>query len=152
MATIVRWNPIREMAAMQSAFDRMFDDTWRNVRTTVAGNEVALDVFESDQAYVVVATLPGLNPENINVSMHDDILTVSGEVAPQTPEGNFRALLQERAFGKFTRSVRLPQPVSADQVEAAYEHGVLTLNLPKAPEAQPRMIPVRAHGNGHSNN
>jgi HSP20 family protein len=150
MSTIVRWNPIREMAAMQSAFDRLFDETWRGARPTFAGNEMALDVYETAQNYTLIATLPGLNPDDIRVNMHDDVLTISAEVAAPKQEEGSRVLLQERAFGKFTRSVRLPQPVNLDSVEAAYEHGILTLTLPKAPEAQPRAIPVRALGNGHN--
>lgn len=145
MNTIVRWNPFREMAAMQSAMDRLFDETWRGVRPTAAGNTLALDVFETDQAYVLFTTLPGVNPEDIHVSMEDDVLTITGEV-PQPAfddKDNARTLMLERSFGKFTRSVRVGMPVDGDKIEAAYENGILKLTLPKTPQAQPKVIPVR---------
>jgi HSP20 family protein len=104
---------------------------------------LAFDVHESDSAYTVVADLPGLTADQINVKLDDDVLTVSAEVQENRNSDNARALLQERVYGKFSRSVRLPQPVARDQVEATYENGVLTLTLPKAPEAQPRLIAVK---------
>jgi HSP20 family protein len=148
MANVVRWNPIREMAAMQSAIDRMFEDSWRAVRPTVAGNALALDVYETDTGYTVYTALPGVNPDQINVSLHDDVLTISGEVAQPavSEDANARVLLFERSYGKFSRSIRLNQPVDGDHIEAAYENGVLTLTLPKAPQAQPKLIPVKTNG------
>lgn len=149
MTTLVRWNPIREMAAMQNAMDRLFEDNWRTARPTVAGNNLPLDVFETDNSYVIYTAIPGIDPENINVSMEDDVLTISGEVAaPHFEEKeNVRALVQERATGKFTRSVRVGDPVDSEKIEAAYENGVLKLTLPKTPAAQPRLIPVKASKN-----
>lgn len=145
MNTIVRWNPFREMAAMQSAMDRLFDESWRGVRPTAAGNTLSLDVFETDQAYVLFTTLPGVDPQDIHVSMEDDVLTITGEV-PQPAfddKDNARTLMLERSYGKFTRSVRVGMPVDSDKIEAAYENGVLRLTLPKTPQAQPKVIPVR---------
>jgi HSP20 family protein len=148
MTTIVRWNPIREMAAMQSAMDRLFEQTWRGAQTTVAGNALALDVYENDQAYIVHTSLPGVEADKINISFQDDVLTISGEVeqVKSSEDQNTRVLLSERSYGKFSRSIRLAQAIDADRVEATYENGVLTLNLPKAPEVQPRMIPVKTNG------
>lgn len=145
MTTLVRWNPFREMAAMQSAMDRIFDETWRNVRGN-ADSTLALDVHETDAAYIVQTALPGANPDSIQVSVHDGVLTISTEIV-QVPIENSRTLIQERVYGKFTRSLRLPQMVDIDNVNAAFENGVLTLTLPKSPEAQPRQIPVRTHSN-----
>jgi HSP20 family protein len=143
MATVVRWNPIREMAAMQSAMDRLFEDTWRNTRSNFNGNALALDVHETDAAYTIFAALPGLDPDHINVNLHDGVLTISAELPEPTVEENVRVLLRERIYGKFSRSITLPQAVDIDNVEAAYENGVLALTLPKTPEAQPRTIPIR---------
>jgi HSP20 family protein len=146
MSTIIRWNPIREMAAMQSAMDRLFEDSWRNARPAFNGNALALDVYETDADYTIVAALPGLNADDIHISVHEGVLTIGAEVAEHEVDENTRVLLQERAFGKFSRSVNLPQPVANDGVEASYENGVLTLVLPKTPEAQPRQIPVKVNG------
>lgn len=150
MTTVVRWNPIREMAAMQGAFDRMFEENRRSGRYNVNAGSLALDVHETDQAYVIHAVVPGITADAINISLHDGVLTIAGEV-PQFTLENSKALLIERTYGKFQRSIRLPQEVDANAVEAQVENGVLTLNLPKSPEAQPRTIPVKA-GNSFSNN
>jgi HSP20 family protein len=148
MATIVRWNPFREMAAMQSALDRMFDDSWRTTWPQFSGNTLAFDVYDSDTAYTAVVALPGLDADQINVRLHDGSLTISAEMPqPQAPE-NAHPILQERTFGQFSRTIALPQPVKADAVEAVYENGILTLTVPKAPEAQPKQIEVKS-SNGH---
>lgn len=148
MTALIRWNPVREMAAMQSAMDRLFDETWRAARPVNAGNALALDVYETDAEYVVHTALPGVNADQINISFQDDVLTISGEVEQPAfnEDQHARVLLSERSYGKFSRSIRLAQAIDADKVEAAYENGVLTLTLPKAPEAQPRLIPVRTNG------
>lgn len=143
MSNLVRWNPIREMAVLQNAMDRLFDETWGGMRPTVAGNTMPIDVHERQDAYVVVANLPGLSAEQININWHDNKLTISVELeAPTVSEGN-RVLLQERAFGKFARTLTLPLAVDADAVTAEYVNGVLTLTLPKTPEVQPRKITVQ---------
>jgi HSP20 family protein len=154
VVSIVRWNPVREMAAMQNAIDRMFEESWRSVRPTVAGNALPLDVYETDSAYTVYTALPGVTPDQISVSLHDDVLTISGEVAQPviSEDANARVLLYERSYGKFTRSIRLTQPIDQEHIEAAYENGVLTLTLPKAPEAQPKLIPVKTNGHAASQN
>ncbi|HLU09297.1 MAG TPA: Hsp20/alpha crystallin family protein [Oceanobacillus sp.] len=152
MSTIIRWNPIREMAAMQSAMDRFFDETWRSFRDVDTSLALPLDVHETGTAYHVVAALPGIPADSIHVSIHDGALTISGEVPqPSYPE-DARALLLERTYGRFSRTIRLPEPVVPDQIEATLDNGVLTLNVPKSPEAQPKQIPVRVHSNGHSGN
>ena len=144
MTTMIRWNPIREMIAMQNAFDRSYNENWRTIRAN-AEAQLPLNVYENDNAYVLVASLPGVGAENINISWHDDVVTIAAEL-PQTQfEGeNVKAHIVERAYGKVSRSLRLSRPVDTEAVEAVYENGVLTLTLPKSPEAQPRVIPVRS--------
>jgi HSP20 family protein len=151
MTTIVRWNPIREMAAMQSAMDRLFENTWRGVQPNVAGNMLPLDVYENDHAYTVITSLPGLNIDQIQITLHEGTLSISGEVTEPNTE-NERVLLQERVYGKFSRSVTLPQHIDSEHVEANYENGVLTLTLPKTPNAQPRLIPVKTANGKHNQN
>lgn len=150
MTTFVRWNPLQDMASMQGTLDRLFDDTWRNLRSSNDAGALALDVHETDPAYIVSAALPGVSADAVNISLHDGVLTISGEV-PQVTHENSRALLLERSYGKFQRVIRLPQPIDASKVEANIENGVLTLTLPKTLEAQPRTIPVKT-GNSFSQN
>lgn len=145
MSTIVRWNPFREMAAMQSALDRMYDDTWRSSGFNMGGT-LPLDVHETDQAYTVIAPMPGLSVDQINIKLHNNSLTISAEWPQFEAAEGTRVLLQERNYGEVSRTISLPQPIDSDAVNAAYENGLLTLTLPKSPEAQPRVIPVKANG------
>ena len=143
MSTLVRWNPIREMAAMQNAMDRVFNDAVQNSRNYTQNGVLALDVFEVDEAYHVTANLPGVEEENIKINIHDGVLTINAEVLHEEIDENTRILLSERSYGKFSRSVTLPQPIATDDVEATYEDGILGLVLPKVPEVQPKSIPVK---------
>lgn len=148
MTTRVRWNPTREMAAMQNVMEQWFENGRTNGRLATTHN-LALDAYETDSGYVIYTALPGVHPDNINVSMEDDVLTISGEVAAPAfdEKDNVRTLAQERATGKFSRSVRVSAPVDSDKIEAAFENGLLKLSLPKTPAAQPRQIPVKASKN-----
>jgi HSP20 family protein len=153
MSILIRRNPIREMAAMQRAVDRLFEDTWREFGMEQGGDNVlALDVHESDQAFLITANIPGVNMESVEVTLHDGVLSISAELPqPEVKEG-VRVRLQERPFGTYSRTVRLPKAVDGEKVEAAYENGVLALTLPKTPDAQPRQIPIRNSGNLASQN
>lgn len=144
---IVRWNPVREMVAMQSAMDRMFDEVTRNFGDLpTVGNTLPLDVHENDAHYTIAANLPGLTADDIEITLHENTLTISGEfVRQEAPEGT-REWLSERVFGKFSRTLTLPNAVDADAVEATYDNGVLTLTLPKAESARPRQIAVNSKG------
>jgi HSP20 family protein len=146
MSTYIRWNPFREMAAMQSALDRLFDDSFRSTWPATADNVLAFDVLETNDNYVATVTLPGLTADDINIRFEDGTLTVSAEIPQPTVEEGARVLMQERGFGQFSRSIRLPDSIDADHVEATYEDGVLTLTLPKAEEAKPRLIPIKSGG------
>ncbi|MDX2137619.1 MAG: Hsp20/alpha crystallin family protein [Chloroflexota bacterium] len=145
MTTMIRWNPLREMVAMQNALERMNGEQWRTIRPAAESFRLALDVYEQDDAYQVVASLPGVGADNIAVNWHDDVLTISAELPALTLEGeNVRAHMNERTTGKFSRTLRFNRPVDANAVEATYVDGVLTLRLPKTAEAQPKVIPVRS--------
>jgi HSP20 family protein len=143
MATLVRWNPVREVAAMQNMMDRMLDQDWRAARPVYSrnGHTLPMDAYETDSAYTLQAVLPGATAESIKVSYEDDVLTIQAEV-PQT-EAEGRKLLAERTYGEYHRSVRVNGSINPDAIEASYADGILTLTLPKTPEAQPRTIPVK---------
>lgn len=154
MSSITRWNPVREFNAMQNFMDRLIEETARPLRGMVESYEgvtgsLALDVVEEDKSYTVTTSLPGVKAEDIKVNMHDDLLTIEAEIPAKTTEktettNGRKILMQERAWGKFSRSIRLPQTVKSDSVEASFDNGVLTLTLPKADNVLPRSIPVKA--------
>jgi HSP20 family protein len=106
----------------------------------------ALDVYETEQAYVAELDLPGVHPENVDISFEQGTLTIRGTRAPtvKTPEkGELRVFSAERVSGSFIRSVRLPEYVDGEKIEASYTNGVLTVTIPKAAAARPRKITIR---------
>lgn len=149
MSTLIRWNPVREISAMERMLNAMIEDRTRAVRgtaTDTATGTLALDVVETEANYTVTTALPGVNAEDIKINLHDDMLTISAEIPQRISEQKEgeRVLLRERTWGKFSRTVRLPNSVQPDGVEATYENGILSLTLPKAEHALPRTIPVKA--------
>jgi HSP20 family protein len=159
---MTRWNPFREMANMQSTFDRFFEDwqpfsnNWRQLAGEgMNSNLLAIDAHEDDKQYTVITELPGVKPENINVRQDGDYLLIEAnfqEENNQQDEQNKRWLVRERRSGNFSRRIRLPQNVDFAKADANYHDGVLTLTLPKMEAAQPRQIQVKSgNGNGSSN-
>lgn len=145
MTRIVRWNPFHEVVDMQRQLDRVFDEMNRgfgDAEWTNNGYHLAMDVNENDDTYVVKANLPGINVDDINITLHENVLTVSAEINQEDVAEGERRLVTERRYGRFQRSMRLPQTVNADNVVADYEDGVLTLTLPKSEAAKPRQIAV----------
>jgi HSP20 family protein len=148
MATMMRWNPARDVMAMQNMMDRLMDQDWRQARPVYSrnGHSLPMDAYETDTAYTLQAVIPGAQAESIQVSFEDDVLTIRAEV-PQ-PETEGRQLIGERAYGEYRRSVRVNGSINPDAIEASYADGILTLTLPKTPEAQPRTIPVKVGARG----
>lgn len=146
MNALTRWDPFREMETFREAMDRMFDEPWRS-RSGLwlqrsEGFPLALDVAEDDSDYIVKASMPGVDPDQVEITLTDNVLTIKGETKSEqdTEEKNYH--VRERRFGSFMRSVTLPMPVDADKVEASHENGVLTLRLPKTEAVKPKRISV----------
>jgi HSP20 family protein len=145
----VRTNPFREMAALQNVMDRLFYDTVQPLQERLVNEfNIAVDIYETDQGYTVLANLPGVQPENIDVRLENNLLHISVDTPEQTvhAEGT-RMVVRERPTGRFSRRIQLPQHIDLERADASYDHGVLTLEIPKRPEAQPRVLTVKA-GNG----
>jgi HSP20 family protein len=104
---------------------------------------LGIDVHADEDAFEITATVPGMDVEDIKVEILDDVLTLRGEI-PESPNGTGEFLLRERVSGKFERKLRLPDPVDAGAAEARVENGILTVRIPKAEEARPRLIEVKA--------
>ena len=102
----------------------------------------ALDVHEDKDSFVVRTELPGLKREDIEVSLHDDALIISGERKIEKVDAGVEVHRQERYYGKFQRTLTLPTPVAADKIKAQYKDGVLTVTLPKVEEAKPKQIDI----------
>ena len=152
MANVVRWNPMREAAELMNEFDRALEypllrQRWGlPLRTNeiVGSWNLALDVAEKGDVFTVKASLPGISPDDLNVTLEDNVLTIQGETKEDETieESNYH--IRERRTGSFSRSVRFPVPVESDKVEAEFENGVLTLSIPKAEAVKPKRIAVKA--------
>ena len=148
MADLIRWDPLRDMVSLRDAMDRLFEESFvqpRGAWPTLAGGEqaLALDVYETDDDLMVEASLPGVKPEEVDISIVGNTLTIKGEHEEQhekREEGKYYS--RERRYGAFQRSISLPVEVNADKAQATFEDGVLKLSLPKAEEAKPKRIEV----------
>lgn len=142
---LTRFDPFREMNQLRRAMDRVFDDTLERRYTEFDQNvsALALDVLENDDAYLVKATIPGIDPDDLDITYNNETLTIQGEMKHEEEKDGERYHLQERFYGKFYRQVRLPSAVNANAIQANYEHGVLTLTLPKSEEVKPKKISVQ---------
>jgi HSP20 family protein len=146
MANIRRWSPFRDMMAMQNAMDRVFNEMqgrWEDSESGW-GYNLALDIDENSDTYLVTTDLPGVNPEDIDVRFENGVLTINAEVNERAEDDGSKSLVRERRWGRFSRSIRLPQNINVEDVDASYENGVLTLSLPKSEEAKPRQIEVKS--------
>ena len=147
MATLMRWEPFRDLITLRDAMDRLFEDsffrtslTWREVE----GERVMrlpLDVYMTPEEVVIQATVPGLKPDDVQITLEGDTLTIKGEVKP--PIENVDYILQERPYGQFSRTLTFNIPIQADKAEASFENGVLTLVVPKAEAIKPKTIKVK---------
>ncbi len=147
MADLMTWDPFREFAPLRQMMDRLIEDAW--VRTGAMWSmegygPFPCDIYETDDEYVVSAALPGLKPEDVEVTVEGNTVTISGEIKPEAPEREPRYYLHERRHGRFSRRITLPAGIEADKVRAVLEHGVLTLHVPKAEALRPRRIPIQA--------
>lgn len=137
------WSSSDRLSSLRDEVNRLFDFTWPSRDSGLfSGWSPALDVFDDKDNFVVTVELPGLKKEEINLSIHDGVLTISGERKHERDEKDGSAFRSERYFGKFQRSVTLPAAVDANKVAATYKDGVLTVELPKAEEAKPKQIAV----------
>src|SRR5919199_6481253 len=138
-----------EMVPLRAMMDRLVENalmptTWGEGRMGEGGRVggFGMDVEEDDNAYYIRCHLPGVSPDDVNIQFHDNVLTISGEVRRETPEGR-RQVFRESSHGQFQRQVTLGAPVDAEHAEASYEHGVLEIKLPKSQAVRPRTIPIR---------
>ncbi|MFW6105467.1 MAG: Hsp20/alpha crystallin family protein [Chloroflexota bacterium] len=145
---IERWHPFTDLMSLRQAMDRLFEDSFvRPSRALEAFGEVAapaIDVYQTPSEIVVKAALPGVKPEDVNIDITGDTLTIKGESKAEQEVKREDYLYQERRYGAFSRSVVLPGGLKSDKAEATIEDGVLTLTIPKAEEVKPKAIKVKA--------
>jgi HSP20 family protein len=146
MNYITRWNPYRDLALMRRSMDRMMDNFFsegEEYPETVTWG-VALDVREKEDEFVVEASLPGVKPEDVDVTFTNNTLTIKGEVRSDEEKEDASYHLRERRYGLFSRSITLPRGINGEAIQASYNAGVLTLHLPKREEIKPKRIEIRS--------
>ena len=142
---VTRWDPFREAVTLREAMDRLFEDSFVPARRRLAEGverrfRLPLDAYTTPDEIVILANMPGVKPETVEITIEGDTLTIKGE-RPGSLE-NVDYVLQERVYGPFQRTLNINIPVDADKAEAKFEHGLLTLTIPKAEAARPKTIQV----------
>lgn len=143
---LTRWDPFREMFALQRSMNRLLDQALENETPWSESPSwgLALDVKENKDEFTVKASVPGVNPDDIEITFTDNVLTIKGETRLEEEKKEEHVHLRERRWGTFSRSLSLPSKVQGENITANYDNGVLTLRLPKAEEVKPKKITINA--------
>jgi HSP20 family protein len=144
-ATLTQFDPFRGVSTFQDQINRLFDGAFD--RSSEEGNLTtwapAVDIFETEHNLVVKADLPDVKPEELDIRVENNILTIRGERKFEKKVNESNYLRVERSYGSFSRSFSLSNTVNTESIQAEYKNGVLTLSIPKREEAKPKQIKVR---------
>ncbi len=143
---LTRWDPYRELLSMRRAMDRLFENSLPDERDVTSEWSLPLDVVEDENEYVVKAPLPGVRPEDIDITFNQGTLTIKGEMKDESETTQGQYHLRERRYGTFSRTINLPSTVKPEDIQADYADGILTLKLPKAEEVKPKRIQIQSGG------
>jgi HSP20 family protein len=147
---VTRWDPYSEALSLRDAMNRLFEQAVLQPGSDPrrggegAAFAPALDVHEGPEGYTIKASLPGVKPQDVDIQYQQGVLTISGTAQEEQQQQQGTYHLRERRQGRFSRTLSLPDAVDADRAQAQFEHGVLTLTLPKAESTKPRRIQVQA--------
>src|SRR5437763_10659714 len=146
-----RWDPFRDMMTIREAMDRWFQQSLSGtgqLLSTLRPDSIPVDVIEHDDSFEVRASVPGVKPEDVEVTVQGERVSIRADVRGDQERRGDNWLMREHRYGTLQRSVNLPSPVSSDNAEARIEHGILSLRLPKLQGAQARRISVSTTGAG----
>jgi HSP20 family protein len=146
MATLVRWDPLREAAAMHTELSRVMNGLLEGNGRQEQAWVPTLDVWETDDGVHYAFDLPGISQDAINVEVEDGALTVSATRKRELKQESDRFYRFERRFGTFSRSIGLPQGISEEDIKASYVNGVLEISVPKPEQPRPKRIAVEMPG------
>jgi len=147
MTQLVRWNPAREMMSLRQAMDRLFEDAFVGGWSEQNGGKLIarlpIDAYSTDNEIIVKAAVPGVKPEDVEITVEGDTLNIKGQTEVETKEENTNYFFAERHHGEFSRALQLNVPVDMDAIKASFDNGILTVVLPKAEEVRPKIIKVQ---------
>ena len=138
--TLARWRPLVEMEDMRRRMERMFEEVGDG--EAARRWNLSIDLIERDDRYVLRADVPGLKPEEIKIEVADDVLTVSASHEESEEEKKVDFVRRERRYGAFSRSIGLPKGVTADDIEATCNDGVLEVTFPKPKEQERKPVTI----------
>jgi HSP20 family protein len=145
---LVRWEPFRELATMREAMGRLWEDSYHwPFRLATVGNGAllpAVDIYETSSELVVKAALPGVKPEDLDVNITGNMLTIKAETKSEQ-ETKDEEYHRKKCYGTYARTLTIPDGLKTDKAEANLENGLLTLNIPKAEESKPKTIKVKTN-------
>ncbi|MFL5806807.1 MAG: Hsp20/alpha crystallin family protein [Roseiflexaceae bacterium] len=144
MASLVRWDPLSEMTSLRDAMNQLVAESFVRPAATAGGFQPAVDLYETEQEYVVKLAVPGLKPDNFEITMQQNMLTIQGHTQEEEKQEGARYHMREQRFGEFTRTIQFPTQVDPDKIQASLSNGILTIRVPKAEAAKPRRITVKA--------
>ena len=147
MTALVRWQPYRDMVSVSDVMDRMLSRSFYRPYDWAtafwgATQAMPVDITENAEGYTVKASVPGVKPEELDINLENNVLTIRAE--RKAEESNDEPRWQERQYGRLERSFTLPVEVDANKADAKLEHGVLTLILPKVEAVKPKSIKIQA--------
>ncbi len=144
--SIVRWEPFRDLVSVRNTMDQLFQESfvqpWGRWPAFAEEGVLPVDVYETEDSVVVEAACPGIKPEDVDISITGDTLTIKGETKFEEKVERENYIRQERRCGSFCRAVTLPGGLENDKAEADFEDGVLTITFPKSEEMKPKRIKV----------
>ena len=153
MTLVRRPSPFGEMLTLRQAMDRLFDDDFRPSRWLSGGLDgpaLPLDVTTTKDKLTIEAALPGIRPDDVDITVENGTVTISGKTADERSAEEGSYVVQEIRRGSFSRSVTLPNGLEPDKANAKFENGILRLEIPKAEQLKPRQIKIAAVSNGQS--
>jgi len=147
MRTIARWEPFRGVSTLQEQINRLFHETFERTgeQSSLSAWAPAVDIYENEHELVVKADLPDVDPKDLDIRVENHLLTIRGERKFEKKVNEENYLRVERSYGCFARSFTLANTVNPDAIKADYQHGVLTLSIPKREEAKPKQIKVNVN-------
>jgi len=143
--SMIRWEPFREMVSLRQAMDRLFEDSfvrppsfWPELKR----DEPQIDMYKTDKDVVVKAALPGVKPEEVDITIDGDTLTIKGEHKQEEEIKKENYFYKEHRYGTFNRSVILPAGLNTDKAKASFSNGILALTIPMSEETKPKQIKI----------
>lgn len=142
---VMKFEPSSEFVSLRDAVDKLFEDSFiRPFNGFTTSTAFPVDLKETKEAYVLKASLPGMKPDDISIEATTEEITIKGELKEETEVKDAEYLRKERRYGKLQRTLSLPLAIDPNKVEATFEHGVVTITLPKTEIVKPKTITVKA--------